>query len=104
MNESHPVLTVDMTVRGKSRHFFAFGLLALVLASGCGPAPMSPHNQPKDIRRDATVEAIEQAIPSVVNIATTERHEIRDPVLDLLYGKSAPRSNSSKVKAASAPV
>jgi S1-C subfamily serine protease len=36
-----------------------------------------------DLRRDATVEAVEKVIPSVVNIATEEIVESRDPFEDM---------------------
>jgi serine protease Do len=50
-------------------------------ANGCGAEP--------DIRRDAAVAAIEQAIPSVVNIATEtiiERHDWYEQLLRNFYG------------------
>lgn len=46
-----------------------------------------------DVRRDATVEATEKAIPSVVNIATTRIVPYRDPYQDMFlqfYGRRAP--------------
>lgn len=46
-----------------------------------------------DVRRDATVEAVEKALPSVVNIATTRIVEYRDPYQDMFlrfYGRRAP--------------
>lgn len=46
-----------------------------------------------DVRRDATVLAIERALPTVVNIATTRIVEYRDPYQDLFYqfyGRRAP--------------
>ncbi|MCS7090574.1 MAG: trypsin-like peptidase domain-containing protein [Verrucomicrobiota bacterium] len=46
-----------------------------------------------DLRRDATVRAIERALPTVVNIATTRIVEYRDPYQDLFYqfyGRRAP--------------
>ena len=70
-----------------------YSLAALVwLVSSCNPAPPNlPSSGPADIRRDATVEAVEKVIPSVVNIATSTdfnkhrvnigpyRYEIRTP-------------------------
>jgi len=50
-------------------------------------------SEPDDIRRDATVRAIERALPTVVNIATTRIVEYRDPYQDLFYqfyGRRAP--------------
>ncbi len=46
-----------------------------------------------DVRRDATVQATEKTIASVVNIATTRVVEYRDPYQDLFlrfYGRRAP--------------
>src|SRR6185436_16471758 len=34
---------------------------------------------PSDPRRDATVSTVEQVLPSVVNIATTELRQVNDP-------------------------
>ena len=56
---------------------------------------MAPAAAPAtDIRRDATVAAIEQAMPSVVNIATVAEYEFRDPIRDWqlqrFYGRRAP--------------
>src|SRR4051812_38067661 len=36
--------------------------------------------QEVDVRRDATVNAIEQVMPSVVNIATKGTQPVRDPI------------------------
>src|SRR5437667_404101 len=82
-----------MTVRCKSASLLAVILLAGWLASGCGPVPGATVAAVGDIRRDATVAAIEQALPSVVNIATTEIDEYRDPYLDYqlrFFGRRAP--------------
>lgn len=52
--------------------------------AGSGPAPHEP-----DIRRDATVIAVEKVLPSVVNIATEtvlEYHEWYDTMLREFYG------------------
>ncbi|HZV34361.1 MAG TPA: trypsin-like peptidase domain-containing protein [Verrucomicrobiae bacterium] len=55
-----------------------------------------------DIRRDATVEAVERVMPSVVNIATETIIQIRDPFEDLLrqffnpyHSQQAPHSQLS---------
>lgn len=45
-------------------------LICLCLAAGA---------EETDIRRDATVNAVEQVMPSVVNIATKGKHTVRDP-------------------------
>src|SRR5689334_17416586 len=52
----------------------SFGLGAGVLPAA---APMPP--PPDDIRRDATVAAVERVMPAVVNINTEEVVAIRDP-------------------------
>lgn len=82
-----------MTVNLKSRPSLALGLLAAGLVSGCDPAPVAPASTAGDIRRDATVAAVEQALPSVVSLATTAISEYRDPYLDYqlrFFGKRAP--------------
>ena len=62
------------------------------------PARALPEASP-DIRRDATVAAVEQVMPSVVNIATETFVEYRDWYDDLLrefYGyRRAPRQERS---------
>lgn len=70
-------------------------LMVVFLTAGCGPAsaPVAPAVPADDIRRDATVNAIEQAMPSVVSIATAALNEYRDPYLDWqlkFFGKRAP--------------
>lgn len=50
---------------------------APLLGSGATPADST------DIRRDATVEAVQRVMPSVVNIATEEVVPIRDPLENL---------------------
>lgn len=50
--------------------FLPFFLICLCLGAGA---------EEPDIRRDATVTAIEQVMPSVVNIATKGREPVRDP-------------------------
>jgi S1-C subfamily serine protease len=57
-----------------------------------GVHPASRAAEP-DVRRDATVEAIEKALPAVVNIATTTLVEYRDAYQDWFlrfYGRRAP--------------
>ncbi len=78
-----------MTAKHKSSWLWAVLLLTGAGDSGRG-ASLAPAG---DIRRDATVMAIEQAMPSVVNIATTKVDEYRDPYLDYqlrFFGKRAP--------------
>lgn len=43
-----------------------------------------PTEIPDDVRRDATVKAIEQALPSVVNVATEDVRPVRDPMTEFL--------------------
>ncbi len=52
--------------------------LALALGARAAATPA-----PRDIRRDATVEAVEKVMPGVVNIATETVVQIRDPFDDL---------------------
>jgi len=56
-------------------------LLALWLAAHPAALPTSAET---DIRRDAVVEAVERVMPSVVNIATEEIVEFRDPFEEML--------------------
>src|SRR4051794_3482227 len=42
--------------------------------------PIDLHPPEPDLRRDATVNAIEQVMPSVVNIATKNVVRLRDPI------------------------
>ena len=55
-------------------------MLVACLIAGCDRAPStSPHSNSGDIRRDATVVAIERVMPSVVNIRTTQLVRRDDP-------------------------
>jgi S1-C subfamily serine protease len=56
--------------------------LIQVLSSNAGEAA-APRASAPDVRRDATVEAVERVMPSVVNIATEEVVPIRDPMENL---------------------
>jgi len=47
------------------------------------PFAITLHAAPADIRRDATVEAVQRVMPAVVNIATEEVMPIRDPLENL---------------------
>jgi len=65
-------------------------------------APAVPSRSAEaDVRRDATVEAVERVMPSVVNIATETIIQVRDPFEDLLrqffepYRRQAPHSQMS---------
>ncbi len=67
-------------------------LAVAVLGNGQGAPAIEAETQ-NDVRRDATVQATERAIPSVVNIATTRIVEYRDPYQDFFlrfYGRRAP--------------
>ena len=55
---------------------------AALLSGAWAAAP--PHGAEADLRRDATVEAVEQAMPSVVNIATETIVEYNDPFEQML--------------------
>lgn len=60
-----------MSILKFCKRFFA--LAALLALAGLGRFPM--HAAPSDVRRDAVVEAVEKAMPSVVNIGTKTRRE-----------------------------
>jgi serine protease Do len=59
----------------RSLFLFALGLASGPLAAGL----LAAGSELPDIRRDATVAAIEQVMPSVVNIATKNIVRVRDP-------------------------
>ncbi len=59
--------------RGRLAHLFLAGFLALSFS------PLRLAAAETDIRRDATVEAIEQVMPGVVNIATRSVVPVSDP-------------------------
>jgi S1-C subfamily serine protease len=56
----------------------AWNAVLVLAAFGCMPA-----EAPADVRRDATVEAVQRVMPAVVNIATEEVVPIRDPLENL---------------------
>jgi serine protease Do len=60
------------------------GRLAVWLAAGCLAAgvPARAQAAEPDVRRDATVQAVEKVLPSVVNIATETIIQVRDPFED----------------------
>lgn len=51
----------------------------LMLSLFCVPCPLQIRAQEADIRRDATVDAVERVMPTVVNIATKGTELVRDP-------------------------
>jgi S1-C subfamily serine protease len=61
---------------GRSRRWQAWSLAASLLAWAPGGQGQTAE---KDIRRDATVMAVEKVMPSVVNIATETIIHVRDP-------------------------
>lgn len=66
--------------------FLALGLGTAGLAGG---ASLKPALSPEDVRVDATVKAVQKAMPSVVNIATETLEETRtleDAAFELFYG------------------
>jgi serine protease Do len=72
-------------------------LVAGWLTAGCEPGAVSPPAPTGDIRRDATVMAIEAVLPSVVNIATTKIVEVADfydPIFERWYGHQKEALNS----------
>jgi S1-C subfamily serine protease len=64
--------------------------LALLAAAATGPAET-------DIRRDAIVQAVEQVMPCVVNVATESVVEAHNPIEELFYGSRAHSSLGSGV-------
>ena len=81
--------TVDMTMNlNRFMQKFRGGSILLSLAGAvCLDARAqirTADNDTFDIRRDATVVAVEQALPSVVNIATKSIVQVRDP-FDAFY-------------------
>jgi len=58
------------------------GLLMILIAAATVPA--TAWAEVADVRRDATVEAVERVMPSVVNIATETIIQIRDPFEEML--------------------
>jgi len=75
------------------------GLLVLSAGALCRAEPDLRRSEEPDIRRDATVEAIERVMPSVVNIATEtiiERHDFYDDLLRQFYGRSYGRPAAQK--------
>ena len=64
---------------GQLAPFFSAGIIGLIALSGghvsAGAATPGP-----DVRRDAVVQAIEDVMPSVVNISTETIVEVRDPL------------------------
>src|ERR1017187_6078653 len=82
-------LILDMTMNLKRfRHQWRGRSIALWLTCAvCLDASAqirTADNENFDIRRDATVVAVEQALPSVVNIATKSLVQVRDP-FDAFY-------------------
>jgi S1-C subfamily serine protease len=81
-------LTVDIDVNFISKTTYWPGRLVwlapacLGLGLGTASAPAATGEAP-DIRRDATVMATEQVMPSVVNIATSNTVPVRDPLQQL---------------------
>jgi serine protease Do len=60
----------------------AAGLIPCLLASGADLTAV-PDSSELDVRRDTTVLAVEQVMPTVVNIATETIVQVRDPFSDL---------------------
>src|ERR1700746_992597 len=75
--------------------FWIIRVVAALAVSWCAGAVRGAE---PDVRRDATVEAVERVLPSVVNIATETVINIRDPFEEMLrqffdpYRRQAPNS------------
>jgi serine protease Do len=82
-------LTVDMEMistssrAGLCKRVF-FPLLACLFTDAIVTSLFAAVPKSSDIRRDATVAAVEQVMPSVVNIATKNIVQVRDPIQDFL--------------------
>lgn len=66
------------------------------LLGGCGRAPTGADSPGADVRRDATVEAIEKVLPSVVNLATSKIVFVADgydPAFQRYYGHQEDQLN-----------
>ncbi|WP_160164540.1 trypsin-like peptidase domain-containing protein [Pedosphaera parvula] len=93
-----------MLFRGQIRAagYFAVVLASLWLVSGNDSCRAEQSAVETDIRRDATVEAIERVMPAVVNIATETIINVRDPFDDMIrqffdpyHRRQAPNSQLS---------
>src|SRR3954454_221152 len=72
-----------------------FPVVLMLAASGLS-APAPEH----DVRRDATVNAIEQVMPSVVNIATAtvvEYHDAAEDSFRQFFGFDRPRQRREQI-------
>jgi serine protease Do len=74
--------------------------LALLLAMMLVPSGISTLAPEHDVRRDATVNAIEQVMPSVVNIATAtvvEYHDAAEDFFRQFFGFDRPRQRREQI-------
>src|SRR5437870_1987860 len=78
MNSSSDRLSLRLAAQGYE--LFRLGLASWLVLQG---SPSQAATSTPDIRRDATVEAVQRVMPSVVNIATEEVVPIRDPLENL---------------------
>ena len=62
----------DIEVKSLPKQLLTGCLVTGWLLGGCGRVPNGTDSTGGDIRRDATVEAIEKVLPSVVNLATSK--------------------------------
>jgi S1-C subfamily serine protease len=69
---------MNADLAASAKRFFELTLLAAVIVGATPAISAEP-----DIRRDATVEAVQRVMPTVVNIATEEVVPIRDPLENL---------------------
>lgn len=88
------LVKTNLNKRRSGHWLVRWPLVLCAAAFGTGSQAQVTHAEPRDdVRRDATVEATEKALPSVVNIATTRIVEYRDPYQDMFlrfYGRRAP--------------
>ncbi len=80
MTKLHPLSSADPSPVRPVLQAVPLALAAALAMSGAGPVQAAaPTASVEDIRRDATVAAVERVMPSVVNINTEEVVAIRDP-------------------------
>jgi hypothetical protein len=80
LNQLHRGLSDSTMWMNCARRLMARAIVALVFGPGLALAAPSPT---PDVRRDATVEAVQRVMPAVVNIATEEVVPIRDSLENL---------------------
>ena len=86
-----------MEVTSQRKKSLSGWIVLACLAGGWGCAPPSAEAPGADLRRDATVAAVEKALPCVVNIATSKIVKVLDsydPIFQRFYGHQKEELNS----------